>query len=197
MVHTRFNGIAIANYPVWMRKAYDTLAPGGWLEMVDHDVPPRSDDGTLPEESYLVRFYRLLIEASRKTGRDLNVSHRWKQLAQDTGFVDVSERLVKVPLGGWAKDRRLKETGVFCVETVKEGMQAFGLKFLTLQLGWSVEEAEVMFAHVRKELEDRKVHAYLAMYVPCQHRLLEDDVKCVLLLTKLNRNILTAQKPTV
>jgi len=40
-----------------------------------------------------------------------------------------------------------------------EGLEAIALRLLTSILGWEMEEVEVLLAHVRNELKDRKIHA--------------------------------------
>ncbi|KAH9830395.1 S-adenosyl-L-methionine-dependent methyltransferase [Teratosphaeria destructans] len=163
LIHTRFNGIAIMDYPGLLAKAYDALKPGGYIEFVDHNVPPVSDDGTLAPDSSIVKFYNLLIDAGKKAGRDLNASTHWENEARDAGFVNVTDRIVKAPIGTWPKNARLKQTGWFVAETLREGLPAFGLKFLTKELKWTLDEANVLFAHVRSELNNNKIHSYLEM----------------------------------
>ena len=71
--------------------------------------------------------------------------------------------MFKVPIGGWPKDSRMKEAGVFEMETLREGLPAIALGFFTRVLQWSSEEIEAFFQGVRDELNDKRVHAWLPM----------------------------------
>ena len=42
---------------------------------------------------------------------------------------------------------------------LKEGLEGFSLVLFTRILGWSPEEVQVMLSKVRKDLEDRSIHA--------------------------------------
>lgn len=133
------------------------------MELVDLTNPPQCDDGTMPEDSQVCKFFEILTDGCAKVGRDLHVPRRWRGVVQDAGFVDIEERVFKVPVGGWPKNRRMKEAGVFEMETLREGLPAIGMGFFTRVLQWKPEEVEVFFAKVRKELDDRKIHVWLPM----------------------------------
>lgn len=44
------------------------LKPGGWLELDEYEMGLHSDDESLTEKAHLSRYYRLLFEASSKSG---------------------------------------------------------------------------------------------------------------------------------
>ena len=75
----------------------------------------------------------------------------------------IHHEMFKLPIGGWPKDRRLKEAGVFEMETLQGGLQSIGMGFFTRVLGWSVEQVEVFFVSVRKEFDDKKIHMWLPL----------------------------------
>jgi len=45
------------------------LKPGGWLDVAEYECRLKSDDGTLPLEGDLIRYYDLVNEAADKLGR--------------------------------------------------------------------------------------------------------------------------------
>jgi len=49
---------------------------------------------------------------------------------------------------------------MWCHECLDSGLQALSLMLLTNVLGWSAEEVEVFLVGVRKDLKNRKIHAY-------------------------------------
>jgi len=87
------------------------MAPGGWIEISDPVNPYRSDDGTLSEDSALSQWNALLVEASIKMGRSLDVAARHKQLLIDAGFVNVVQKEFKWPSNDWPRDNKYKEIG--------------------------------------------------------------------------------------
>ncbi|MBE3042182.1 hypothetical protein IMZ48_06300 [Candidatus Bathyarchaeota archaeon] len=54
---------------------------------------------------------------------------------KEAGLVNVTERVVKVPLGPWAKDKRLKVWGEWFMYYALEGLEGFILRGATDVLG--------------------------------------------------------------
>lgn len=54
---------------------------------------------------------------------------------KEAGFVNVTERVVKVPLGPWAKDKRLKVWGEWFQYYALEGLEGFIIRGATDVLG--------------------------------------------------------------
>lgn len=69
---------------------------------------------------------------------------------EDAGFANVTETIVRVPMGSWPKGKRYKEMGIYNRENTLECVQAFTVKLFTHVLGWTLEECEVLMAKVRK-----------------------------------------------
>ena len=81
--------------------------------MTDLVNPLRSDDGTLPPDCHVMKLLGLMVEASAKIGRDLDVATRHKQRLIDAGFVNVIQREYKMPINTWPKDEKYKTIGKF------------------------------------------------------------------------------------
>jgi len=45
------------------------LKPGGWIDVAEYECRLKSDDGTLPVEGDLIRYYDLVNEAADKLGK--------------------------------------------------------------------------------------------------------------------------------
>jgi len=45
------------------------LKPGGWIDVAEYEARLKSDDGTLPVEGNLIRYYDLINEAADKLGK--------------------------------------------------------------------------------------------------------------------------------
>lgn len=56
-IYSRLMVISIANWPNLFAQAYEFLNPGGWIELADVCYPLHSDDGTLTQDSALMKWY--------------------------------------------------------------------------------------------------------------------------------------------
>ena len=65
-----------------------------------------------------------------------------------------------MPIGTWAKDRKLKIIGAYQREQVILSLQAYVPGLLGRILGWSNEECQILIAEVTRELRDPKIHLY-------------------------------------
>lgn len=163
LIHNRFNTTAVSDWRGQFAKAHRALKPSGCIELVDLMNPPQSDDNSIPANSQVMKFFELLTEGCTKVNRDLHSPLKWEAWLSDAGFVNVEKRVYKVPIGGWPKSKRMKEAGVFEMETLREGLPAIGMGFFTRVLGWRAEEVEVFFAGVRRELGNRNIHFWLPL----------------------------------
>ncbi|GAB1318277.1 S-adenosyl-L-methionine-dependent methyltransferase [Madurella fahalii] len=164
-IYVRFLTGSIRDWPRLFEQAYTHLLPGGHIELCDVAFPLVSDDGTLAEDSALKRWSSLVLEATAKFGSPLNSALKYKEQLADAGFRDVVQIEYKWPSNPWPKDRKFKELGAWSYENNVQGLQAASLFPLTNALGWTAAEVETLLVDVRKELKDRKIHAYWPIYV--------------------------------
>lgn len=75
--------------------------------------------------------------------RPLTEASDLKSIYERVGFVDVHERIFKVPLNGWAKDKQLKEIGKMMEVNMHMGLSAFSLGLFNRIYGRTAEEIEV------------------------------------------------------
>ncbi|KAB8077390.1 S-adenosyl-L-methionine-dependent methyltransferase [Aspergillus leporis] len=158
-------GGSIADWPKLLRQAHRHMKHGGWLELSDFEMEHFSDDDTLHLSPSLGEFFRLINEASTKFNRPMNVAPDHKKHMEGAGFVDVTEKVYKFPMGPWAKDPRLKEAGRYHREVMLLSLESYALALLSRVLGWSTVEVGVFLASVRNELKDPKVHVYGKFHV--------------------------------
>lgn len=131
-----------------IQQAFDNLNDGGWFESQDFDCSFHSDDGTLRPDSALVNWTREMNEAGEAIRRPLSIAHKLKQWYREVGFVDIHERVFKIPLNGWAKDPRYKALGKLWETNFLDGLSGFTLSLFTQVLGKKKEEVEVSFPGV-------------------------------------------------
>jgi hypothetical protein len=164
-IHMRAIEGSVGDYDTLFKQAHDNLTPGGWFEICDDTVGVFSDDDTIDKAPNMTRWVGLLIEASHKYGKHMNVCKDYKQWLTDAGFKNVREEIYKIPFSPWPKDTKLKELGRYHQVNMLEALEAYSLALMTRFLGWSVADVQLLLAGVRRELLDRKLHIYSKMYV--------------------------------
>jgi hypothetical protein len=81
----------------------------------------------MPEHYMLNEWWENLRKALAEFGRDLQAMLKMEQLLRDAGFVNIEERVVKIPIGPWAKDKKLKTAGMYCRAMVEDGLEGLSL----------------------------------------------------------------------
>ena len=117
-----------------------------------------------------------------KFGADARSPRHLKQRMEEAGFVDVQEHILKLPVGPWPRDPRLKKCGLFEMVNMTDGISGERLTFsqkctgradslpgLTMMLftrclEWTPAEVEVFLAQVRKDAKDKRIHSYYNLY---------------------------------
>ncbi|ODH49896.1 hypothetical protein GX48_03985 [Paracoccidioides brasiliensis] len=164
-IHSRYLATAISDWPRLVRQAYQNLVPGGWIEFCDYDFRYRADDGSLSPDLAMVQNERLIIESSQKLGREPCPGPKLKRWVEDAGFINVTERCFPLPIGVWAKDKKLKEVGWWNQVQFLQGVEAWSLNLLTHVFGWSPKEVQVHVAYRRNDARNASIHAYYNMYI--------------------------------
>lgn len=146
------------------RRAYEHLRPGGYLEM--QGVYPEfvSDDDTAKGADNAHKWMRLMCEGSNSFGKSLEAAGSWKEKMIAAGFTDVQQELLKLPIGGWPKDPKLKEIGKCQVYQELQVLDAYTPGLFSRVLGWSKTEIEVFLAKVRTDIKNPAIHIYLPVY---------------------------------
>lgn len=108
-VHFRFVVTCFMSTKQVFQNAYDSLKPGGYIEICEAEFTPQSDDGSLTSE--VSDLFALIREASTKTGRDMSKVLKYVPWLEEVGFVDITDKVVKWPLTPWAKHPVHKEVG--------------------------------------------------------------------------------------
>lgn len=140
------------------------LSPGGWYEIQDIQIPVFCDDDTLdPKTSPVMKWQAGLIEGSKKLGRPLGESDKYKTIVEKAGFQNVVETIYRWPTNSWPKDPKLKELGKWNLVNFDIGLEGVSLALFTRVLGWSKDEVLALCTDVRKEMRNPKVHGYWKM----------------------------------
>jgi hypothetical protein len=156
---------SIGDWPALYAQVYNNLEPGGYLHEMEMSIQFKSDDGTLTKDHVLSQWSDLFHEASERFGKSFYEVWNLSTYIRNAGFVDVEERVYKVPVNGWPADPHMKELGRWNLLHITQGAEGWGLYLLTKVMGWTVDEAQIFFAKFRAGVKERKVHAYFEVVV--------------------------------
>ncbi|KAK1147871.1 hypothetical protein N8T08_000385 [Aspergillus melleus] len=165
LVHIQNLNGAIRDWPRMFRQAYDNLKPGGYFEVKEGDISAKCDDGSIPKEWSLGTAEKESIRACNLLGQTLTAPEHLKQWMEEAGFVNVEERIFRLPMNTWPKDPELKEIGRYQCAQHLEAVSPFALGLLVEVLGWSREVTELFLVGVRDNIKDRSIHAYFTIRV--------------------------------
>lgn len=121
----------------------EALNPGCYFESQEYDAIVACDDGTLDPEGPLATWFRDLRVASDIMDRPVVLAANLRRYYEEAGFVDVQERIFKMPMNGWAKDELLKELGRMWERNFLTGLSGFSLTLFNRAFGRTPAEIEV------------------------------------------------------
>lgn len=159
-IHTRVLLGCFEDFRQIISRAFLYLEPGGYMESQEFYPTVYCDDGSLPPDWIFQQWTRHIDDASMSLGRPLRIANKLKRWYEEAGFVDVEERVFKVPVNPWPEDKRQKEIGRWSEANILDGIQGFSLAWFSRVLGWSKAEIEVFLVGVRRAVSQRDVHAY-------------------------------------
>ncbi|GAO17644.1 hypothetical protein UVI_02002060 [Ustilaginoidea virens] len=163
LAHFRFMVIILKDIKTVLGHAYDSLRPGGWIELQELQGTPLCDDGTMPDDDPVKTLYSTAEEAYKKFGMNTTLSAELDPFLRDAGFENIHCQVMKVPIGIWAKDKTMRILGLYQKMAVLDFLPTLsGRPFKAL--GMSEAEAEVTVALARRALEEVNVHRYFNYY---------------------------------
>lgn len=124
--------------PDWtelFKKALKHLKPGGWVEHVELWGIAKSDDDTLKPDSPLKTWVDVFEKIGAASGKTFFWGDKAADSVREAGFVGVTQRTVKVPIGTWPKDKRLKQWGMWNRQFLLDALEGFSIRGLTELLG--------------------------------------------------------------
>jgi len=146
------------------RNAYAALKPGGYFEMQEFSLKPTSIDGSI-HGTALEAWMTKLVEGAAILGKDWLCTQHYTEWFKEAGFVDVVERQFAWPSNTWPKGRKQKEIGYTTMTNSLKGLSAVSMAVFTRAYGWSAEEVEVYLGPVKRDIQDKSIHAYYPIYV--------------------------------
>ena len=99
-------------------------------------------------------------EGLRKVGYDPFLPEKYAQKLADAHFVGIEVVKKKIPQNVWPKDTRLKILGRWNAANFSKGLEGISLRPFLANGDWTWEQMQVLLADVRKDINDKKIHAY-------------------------------------
>ncbi|KAF4944004.1 hypothetical protein FSARC_14794 [Fusarium sarcochroum] len=165
-IHTRSTAGCWSDFETQIaQQAFNALEPGGWLESQEMDCTPLCDDDTLDPEGPVATWLNDLIKASDKLQRPAVLGARLKEIYERVGFVDVQQRILRMPINGWAEDQRLKQLGSMWADNMLDGIAGFSYQLLNKAFGRSIAQIELSLIDVRRDLVNEDIHAYMPVFI--------------------------------
>ncbi|TVY82843.1 putative methyltransferase tdiE [Lachnellula suecica] len=163
-IHGRLMVFAFTDPIAIFRKAFAALASGGYFEMQDLCTPIRAFDDSL-NGSAMINCSNLIVDACSKRGIDLTAPGKYQVMMESVGFVDVKEVVVEWPVGTWAKSKYHKRIGAWFKRDMEVGVEGIVMGLFTRVLGMSKEDVQVIVEDVKRDMNDKSIHAYQPFYV--------------------------------
>lgn len=157
LIHGRSLGGSISDWPRFYKQSFESLKPGGRLEMQEHDAWISTVEKEMPP--WTLDWIVTLNKASASFGKYLNVADKHADWVRDAGFVEVEDRIFKIPIGTWTRD--LKEIGGIHLTEMLNAVEPYTLTLYTKVLGKTLDETKVTIEMVKKEFCNRRLHLYV------------------------------------
>ncbi|EXF83127.1 TAM domain methyltransferase [Colletotrichum fioriniae PJ7] len=159
-IHIRGMSGSVRNWPELLRKCYDNLNPGGYVELQEvEETIIRADSSTSTSDAFS-RSLAYVSSALKVFGCPFAPLDDLATLVSTMGFSDVQDRRFIWPLNSWPRDPHLKELGSWTRENLASNTAGMIMAPMTRVHGWTEEEVHVFAAEVRRDLADRGNHAY-------------------------------------
>lgn len=141
-IHTRMLLGCFTDFRDIITKSFYHLKPGGYMESQEIMPTPYCDDGTIPADWPFLDWTKTSDEAAMEADKPLRIANKLKRWYEQLGFVDVQEKVFKLPLNPWPKDKHLKTLGTMYEENWLGGLQGFSMAPFSRVLNWSKTEIE-------------------------------------------------------
>lgn len=148
-----------------MRKAFDGLALGGWIEFQDACFEIDGVESGRFRGTAMERWSRLVPKGAAALGRNLAKAKLYKTQLEYVGFVDVHERIIHVPGGPWPAGDKARLIGVYTANAFHTGVVDSFKNFLLAAGETSSAEVETLTTQVKKDIRDASIRWYIPMYV--------------------------------
>ncbi|KAK3953296.1 S-adenosyl-L-methionine-dependent methyltransferase [Pseudoneurospora amorphoporcata] len=156
-------GGSIKDWPKLYKEILRTLKPGGWFEQREFALPVRANVSELPEDCIYHDWASIYYETGEVTGRTWRVAEHWKEWLRRAGCTKIHTHHVRLPIGGWPKNKIQKEIGLLNRLSIETGLEGFATYICKMVLGWHDAEIQLLLERMRVAVNDPKLHAYFPL----------------------------------
>ncbi|KAH8648551.1 hypothetical protein BX600DRAFT_475433 [Xylariales sp. PMI_506] len=147
-----------------VKKSFDNLQPGGWIEYQDASFDLDSDDNS-HRGTALQRWTYFAKAAAGARGKNFESSRKYKGYLAQTGFVDIHEQ----KLGAWLNDSQEdpddKMRGANGRIQIHEVIEVMSFRLLHTVLGLPEKEVNQLKTDAQRDLANPNMHGYSTYYV--------------------------------
>lgn len=124
-IHLRLLNGVVSDWFSLFRNAFRCARPGGYVESLTTSACVHSDDGSVKKGSALEQWHSIFWEGGKKLGRTFKVleDDLQKMAMEEAGFVDITVKDLKIPLGAWPEDKKLAEIGLWWKMAVESDIE--------------------------------------------------------------------------
>jgi len=160
-IHSRTLAFSISDWPRYIAQIYKHTKPGGWVQLVEHELNPSCDDDTYGESTASWKYAQILLSSLEQVGKNTKVAENLKKYVEDAGFINIKETALKLPCSAWPKDPQMKELGKWCVILGETGLEAYALACMSRAPDKKTkDEIRELVDSVKEDQRTRRVHIY-------------------------------------
>ncbi|KAH8690025.1 S-adenosyl-L-methionine-dependent methyltransferase [Talaromyces proteolyticus] len=153
-IHQRNMVGSIGDWDRLFEQAISHTTPAGYIELQEFNVWFQTQRGELQDDSHIQRWQRALVDGTKSFGKPLRVVAELADKVRSAGYVDVKEDILKVPIGTWPSDPKLRKIGQYMHSHVLDSIEPLTLALFTRVLGWTELECQVLIAKVKEEFKN-------------------------------------------
>ncbi|KAI9772567.1 MAG: hypothetical protein M1839_002449 [Geoglossum umbratile] len=158
-IHCRYMSASIGDWPRLFSQTFKHLKPGGWAEFHDFDFHFYSDDKSVETKGEkIVAWCDKILEGYDKLGRESTPGPKLEGWAKEAGFENITNKVLKYPMGIWPKDKNYKEQGAFNYLQLMNGFEGLSLASLTRAYNMSPADVYEFIAEARNDLKRPDLH---------------------------------------
>ena len=143
-IHGRMLTSAMRDWPSLLRRSWDHLEPGGWLELLDVYPPYRAEISSADNaaSSPFIRWGYAADKGWAKNGIDWSTTSKHAQRLQKLGFENIREETFRWPLGEWAETEVERRIGGLTLQNMAGFFKTAALRVIKMDPDIDEDEAQ-------------------------------------------------------
>ncbi|PMD32527.1 methyltransferase family protein [Hyaloscypha variabilis F] len=168
LIHSREILGTVPDWVQFYKKALDSrfsaLRPGGWMDSTEPLIHINSIHGPVAKDHPFNIWTTQFATISEQTGLLWDVAPHLKRWMEEAGFVNVTEKVVRVAIGKWPKAQKQKELGAWNQLRLDMGFGDFTERRMRNVLNWQNDEIMILVAKIRASVQNSKEGLFMHLY---------------------------------